>query len=83
VWSGILWPFSTLAVAERFNATDVTTKEEAMIYLSEFTSVTFSNFNILPTTVHEIGHYYLPSIKNSYGYGGISIKLLKNCWMLY
>jgi hypothetical protein len=63
VWSGILWPFSTLAVVERFSATDVTTKEEAMIYLSEVTSKTFSNFNILPTTVHEIRHYYLPSFK--------------------
>jgi len=63
VWSGILWPFCTLAVAERFSATDVTVKEEAMIYLSEVTSKTFSNFNILPTTVHEIRYYYLPSVK--------------------
>jgi len=61
VWSGIIWPFSTLTIAERFSATDVTTKEEAMIYLSEVTNKTFSNFNILPTTVHEIRHYYLPS----------------------
>jgi len=82
VWSGILWPFSTLAVAERFSATDVTTKEEAMIYLSEVTSKTFSNFNILPTSVHEIRHYYLQSV-NSYSYDGISTKLLKNFWMLY
>jgi len=37
----------------------------AMIYLSEVTSKTFSDFNILPTTVHEIRHYYLPSIKTS------------------
>jgi hypothetical protein len=59
----MLWPFSALAVAERFSATDVTTKEEAMIYFTEVTNKTFSNFNILPTTVHEIKHYYLPSIK--------------------
>jgi hypothetical protein len=52
-----------LAVAERFSATDVTTKEEAMIYLSEVTSNSCSNFNILPTAVHEIRHNHLPSIK--------------------
>jgi hypothetical protein len=61
VWFGILWPFSTLTVAERFIAIDVTAKEEAMIYLSEVTNKTFSNFSILPTTAHEIRHYYLPS----------------------
>lgn len=63
VWSGILWPFSTLAVAERFSATDVTTKEEAMICLSDVTNKTFSNFNVLPAVVYEIRHYHLPSIK--------------------
>jgi hypothetical protein len=56
VWSGILWPFSIIAVAERLNATDVTAKKEAMKYLSEVTIKTFSNFNILPATVHEIRH---------------------------